>query len=484
MDNFDFNKVQKNDINHMPSRFMSNKIFISSIKITLVILMASAFVFFILPNLVDDDEKYNLSNSPDIYISETSINGSLEIKAILVPSRDTNGMQYKVFWKIGDGRPDVMRLLTDAGNHSIHVAEVGISSKDIIDKNLSISYYISDYSGKTIVSYYSPVIEVLKNTKNDLLAGSSLSISENQKAMVIKPASNFSINNPLKNFDFFIDQESLVAKDYSKLIGENNPDSNLIGKIANVPTGIWITAGTRDVESYVKDKINKALNSDTVPIFVAYYMPKINCWDFSQNKDKYKQDYFKWVNDFSLSIGESDAVVIFEPDASSLKWCVYQEGANSNLVREGIQIFKNNAPNSIIYLDAGHPIWVSVSDMSLRLESMGIDLADGFSINVSNFVDTQRNIIYGDLLSSMLSGSRYVVDTSRNGNGPTPDYQWCNPRGRSLGALPTTETNHNLTDAFLWIKPPGESDGSCNGGPNGGVWWREYALELSKNSDL
>jgi endoglucanase len=33
---------------------------------------------------------------------------------------------------------------------------------------------------------------------------------------------------------------------------------------------------------------------------------------------------------------------------------------------------------------------------------------------------------------------------------------------------------------LLWIKRPGESDGTCNGGPSSGKWWPEYALGLAQ----
>jgi endoglucanase len=33
----------------------------------------------------------------------------------------------------------------------------------------------------------------------------------------------------------------------------------------------------------------------------------------------------------------------------------------------------------------------------------------------------------------------------------------------------------------LWVKPPGESDGYCQGGPAPGEFWLEYALGLVKN---
>ena len=59
-----------------------------------------------------------------------------------------------------------------------------------------------------------------------------------------------------------------------------------------------------------------------------------------------------------------------------------------------------------------------------------------------------------------------MIDTSRNGRGPNHD-QWCNPPGRALGTLPTTTTGDPLIDAYLWIKAPGESDGTCRHGPPG-----------------
>jgi endoglucanase len=78
--------------------------------------------------------------------------------------------------------------------------------------------------------------------------------------------------------------------------------------------------------------------------------------------------------------------------------------------------------------------------------------------------------------------THFVVDTSRNGKGPldtTPygaapynqsadtvkklhDGNWCNPPGAGLGARPTANTGVPLQDANLWIKVPGESDGSCD----------------------
>src|SRR5664279_2548897 len=66
----------------------------------------------------------------------------------------------------------------------------------------------------------------------------------------------------------------------------------------------------------------------------------------------------------------------------------------------------------------------------------------------------------------LLGGVHYIIDTSRNGLGPAPDgaLNWCNPPGRALGALPTAVTAGTHSDAYLWIKRPGESDGACHPG--------------------
>ncbi|MFJ5780054.1 glycoside hydrolase family 6 protein [Streptomyces sp. NPDC093094] len=98
----------------------------------------------------------------------------------------------------------------------------------------------------------------------------------------------------------------------------------------------------------------------------------------------------------------------------------------------------------------------------------------------------------------------FVIDTSRNGLGawtpPAGKYTgdaepWCNAPGRGLGPRPTADTGTPLVDAYLWIKVPGESDGSCTrstGGtidpeygivdPPAGAWWPDYVHGLARNA--
>ena len=132
-----------------------------------------------------------------------------------------------------------------------------------------------------------------------------------------------------------------------------------------------------------------------------------------------------------------------------------------------------------VYLDGGHARWQSASTMASRVLAAGIASAAGFTLNVSNFITDADNVTYGAQVSTLTGGKHFIIDTSRNGNG-SANGAWCNPQGSALGAAPTAKTGHPLVDAFLWIKRPGESDGKCNGGPNAGRFWGEYALNLAK----
>jgi hypothetical protein len=119
-----------------------------------------------------------------------------------------------------------------------------------------------------------------------------------------------------------------------------------------------------------------------------------------------------------------------------------------------------------------------------------VERAQGFFLNVSNFQFTSDLIAYGHAVSDLIGargGTQFVIDTSRNGLGPwdpTVVDNWCNPPDRALGLAATTDTGDRLVDAFLWVKRPGESDGTCRGGPLAGVWWPEYALGLAQRAGL
>ncbi|WP_371327806.1 glycoside hydrolase family 6 protein [Modestobacter sp. DSM 44400] len=47
-----------------------------------------------------------------------------------------------------------------------------------------------------------------------------------------------------------------------------------------------------------------------------------------------------------------------------------------------------------------------------------------------------------------------------------------------MGEVPTTDPDLPRVDALLWVKQPGDSDGTCRGGPPAGAWSPQAAAEL------
>jgi len=104
----------------------------------------------------------------------------------------------------------------------------------------------------------------------------------------------------------------------------------------------------------------------------------------------------------------------------------------------------------------------------------------GFSLNVSNFNWSVDEFDYAHAVAKALGGDAHaLIDTSRNGAGS--DGQWCNPPDRLIGEASGT-LGDGVVDTNLWIKPPGESDGPCNGGPAAGSWWPTAAVELTRGA--
>ena len=247
------------------------------------------------------------------------------------------------------------------------------------------------------------------------------------------------------------------------------------------------------------------------------------------------------------------------------EWCQPAEANQATaaadrfaMLNYAVDKLKEN-PGTSVYLDGTHSAWLGSGDSADRLIQAGVADADGFFLNVSNYrLDTHLEK-YGTWTTKCIAfasnpaswgighsewcASQYfpanpndfntwgltdqwytdnvesqtwwysesllkhfVVDTSRNGQGPWipttsyPDPQdWCNPPGRGLGLRPTANTGNSLIDAYLWVKIPGESDGECTRGlgpggttvdpewglidPRAGHWFPEMALELAQNAN-
>jgi endoglucanase len=288
--------------------------------------------------------------------------------------------------------------------------------------------------------------------------------------------------NPLSGIALFNDPDSNPALQQQQQWQSSRPnDAAQMAKIATQPKAIWMGSWNNNIESDVQLAVDKAGNS--LPVFVAYNIPGRDCGSYSAGGSSSLQTYESWISSFAQGIGSHRAAIILEPDALAQITCLSSgdQSQRYQMLSYAVQTFKSLG-NTSVYLDAGNASWIGGSDMASRLKQAGIDKADGFALNVSNFLTDNASISYGQQVSDLVGGKHFVIDTSRNGNGPAPDNAWCNPDGRALGDKPTTQTGNPLVDAYLWLKYPGESDGSCNGAPAAGVWYPDYALGLAQRA--
>lgn len=264
-------------------------------------------------------------------------------------------------------------------------------------------------------------------------------------------------------------------------------EADQIRKIAEQPTAEWI--GPENPEQEARGFTEAAAESDRTALLVLYNIPHRDCGQYSQGGAADGDAYRSWIDGVARGIGDRAATVVLEPDAvlHLVNGCTPDEFHEEryDLLKGAIGKLKS-LKNTKVYLDAGNAGWGHPDQIFEPLQWAGIDRADGFAVNVSNFYSTEDSLAYGKQLSAKVGGKHFVIDTSRNGNGPytggSSDERWCNPPGRALGEPPTTKTADPLADAYLWIKRPGESDGECKGGPKAGNWWPTYALNLAKSS--
>jgi len=251
------------------------------------------------------------------------------------------------------------------------------------------------------------------------------------------------------------------------------------GRIAQVPTAVWLGEwfqGDRLVAELRAD-VADARAQNATPVFVAYAIPNRDCGGYSKGGLAPEQ-YLPWMRTIASTLAGSHAVVLLEPDSLAMlssDKCAGSAEVRLPLLRSSVDILES--AGIAAYLDGGNARWLAPADQAAWLERADVQRAHGFFTNVSNFDVTQRERDYAGRVSSRVGNKHFVIDVSRNGNGWTGT--WCNPPGAALGEPPrVTEGDGSKLDALLWVKHPGVSDGSCNGGPPAGVWWQEGAAAL------
>jgi endoglucanase len=237
-------------------------------------------------------------------------------------------------------------------------------------------------------------------------------------------------------------------------------------KIASQPAARWLASfNPSTIQSEVSAYIGAANNANQVPVLSVYEITNRDCGGASAGGAPDLNQYQNWISSFSQALGTRLVIIILETDSLALTTCLDSNGlaARNQAISTAVQTIKSRNGNAKVYLDGGHSAWNSAADQANRLRAAGVQFADGFFTNVSNFNSTANEANYGrailsTLASAGITGKHQIIDTSRNG-GASGD--WCadDNTDRRLGQWPTLNTGDANVDGYLWVKPPGEADG-------------------------
>jgi len=368
--------------------------------------------------------------------------------------------------------------------------------------------------------------------------------------------------NPFAGARFAIDS-AYVAK-AAAAAKADAADAAMLSKVASYPTAVWLDSikSVARVKKALDDaappsktasgKTAKAAAAEleqpkpSVSVFVLYDLPERDCSASASSGElsianggekKYARDYVDKIAAIFNAHPKQRIVALVEPDSlanlatnMSVPKCSVAAPVYKHSIAYAIKTL-SGLPNVSIYLDAAHAGWLGWNGNRTMIakiysevltEAGGPDKIRGFVTNVSNY-DSLRG---GDLaklspshpcpdelsyiqkldeeLTTVgITGKAFIVDTSRNGRDGIRSNggSWCNVKGAGLGERPQASPVP-LVDAYYWVKPPGESDGSADpkkpgfdkscgpenpdaapGAPHAGDWFGSYFVDLAKNAN-
>ncbi|KAI1425259.1 1, 4-beta cellobiohydrolase [Xylaria sp. FL1777] len=317
--------------------------------------------------------------------------------------------------------------------------------------------------------------------------------------------------------------------------------------VAKVPSFMWLdTLAKVDLmETTLADiRAANANGAKNAGIFVVYDLPDRDCSAAASNGEysiadggveKYKA-YIDAIVALLKEYSDVSVILVIEPDSlanlvTNLSVAKCANAQSAYLECTNYAITQLNLKNVAMYLDAGHAGWLGwPANLTPAAQLFAQVYKDagapaslrGLATNVANYNAwqisgscpsyTQGNNVCDEsgyinnlapLLKSNGWDAHFITDTGRSGKQPTGQSQWgdwCNAIGTGFGLRPSANTGSSLLDAFVWVKPGGECDGTsdtsaarydyhCGASsalqpaPEAGSWFEAYFEQLYKNAN-
>ncbi|KAK5632858.1 hypothetical protein RRF57_008572 [Xylaria bambusicola] len=317
--------------------------------------------------------------------------------------------------------------------------------------------------------------------------------------------------------------------------------------VAKVPSFMWLD--TRDkvdmMETTLADirAANKA-GGNYAGIFVVYDLPDRDCAAAASNGEysianggvaNYKA-YIDAIVAVLKEYSDIKVILVIEPDSlanlvTNLSVSKCANAKNAYMECTNYATKNLNLKNVAMYLDGGHAGWLgwpaNLTPAAQLYAQVYKDAGSpaalrGIATNVANYNAwkisgscpsyTQGNSVCDEssyinnlapLLKSNGWDAHFITDTGRSGKQPTGQNEWgdwCNAKGTGFGLRPSSNTGSELLDAFVWIKPGGECDGTSDTSaarydyhcglasalqpaPEAGSWFQAYFEQLYKNAN-
>ena len=218
----------------------------------------------------------------------------------------------------------------------------------------------------------------------------------------------------------YLNPYSTTLEAAQSLAGQARDDAQLLGSI---PSADWITKGTpAEVQAAVDEIVDAAAARGEMPVLVAYNLPFRDCAQYSAGGAADTADYEAWIDGFAAGIGDREATVILEPDGLGIiphyttfngttEWCQPAELDPATAAAD--RFAQLNYAVDALRRAAGdvglprrhHAGWLNVGDITDRLIKAGVERADGFFLNASNYQFTTNSTHYGTWVSSCIAAS-------------------------------------------------------------------------------
>jgi len=312
-------------------------------------------------------------------------------------------------------------------------------------------------------------------------------------------------------------------------------------EVAKVGTFVWLDTIARI--PLATTLLAETPSTDILGL-VVYDLPGRDCNAKASNGElatgqlaKYQSDYIDPIVAALKAAPNVAVALIIEPDSlpnlvtnANVTACA---NAASDYKAGVAYALKNlNLPNVAMYIDAGHGGWLGWdanlqpgADMITSVWKTAGSPAQvfGISTNVAGWnawsaspgefagtSDAQYNKCQDEkryinailpLIKADGMAAHAITDTGRNAvQGLRLAWgDWCNVNGAGFGVHPTSNTGDPLEDAFVWVKPGGESDGTSDStanrydsfcgladafkpAPQAGTWNEAYFEMLLKNA--